>query len=123
MHALLENAITYSYDNSKVVVTGTVQRFNPNLSHPSIAGAFVSDGAGDEPGSDHVTGELPVVTSDADTRDRRGSGPAAPAASPVEPVFTPEILDQFSQSAPGAVGRHRHDRADDAGAPGDHGRR
>ena len=29
MHALLENAITYSYDNSKVVVTGTVQRFDP----------------------------------------------------------------------------------------------
>ncbi len=26
MHALLENAITYSYDNSKVVVTGTVRR-------------------------------------------------------------------------------------------------
>jgi len=41
MHALLENAITYSYDNSKVVVTGAVQRFNPNLSHPSIAGHLV----------------------------------------------------------------------------------
>ena len=26
MHALLENAITYSYDDSKVVVTGTVRR-------------------------------------------------------------------------------------------------
>jgi signal transduction histidine kinase len=26
MHALLENAITYSYDNSKVVVSGTVRR-------------------------------------------------------------------------------------------------
>ena len=38
MHALLENAITYSYDNSKVVVTGAVQRFNPKLSHPSVAG-------------------------------------------------------------------------------------
>ena len=37
MHALLENAITYSYDNSKVVVTGAVHRSNPNLSHPSLA--------------------------------------------------------------------------------------
>ena len=36
MHALLENAITYSYDNSKVVVTGMVQRSNPNLEHPSV---------------------------------------------------------------------------------------
>ena len=38
MHALLENAITYSYDNSKVVVTGTVQRTNPNLEHPAVRG-------------------------------------------------------------------------------------
>ena len=38
MHALLENAITYSYDNSKVVVTGAVQRFNPNLVSRPIAG-------------------------------------------------------------------------------------
>ena len=34
MHALLENAITYSYDNSKVVVSGTVQRAIPS-SDPS----------------------------------------------------------------------------------------
>ncbi len=101
MHALLENAITYSYDNSKVVVTGAVQRFNPNLSHPSVAGGF----DGDDPGTDPVTGELPA--------DSAGTGPdggadgetPAPAESPVEPVFTPEILDQYSplgQSAPGA---------------------
>jgi two-component system sensor histidine kinase SenX3 len=29
MHALLENAVTYSYDNSKVVVSGTVRRAAP----------------------------------------------------------------------------------------------
>jgi signal transduction histidine kinase len=29
MHALLENAVTYSYDNSKVVVSGTVRRATP----------------------------------------------------------------------------------------------
>ncbi len=98
MHALLENAITYSYDNSKVVVTGAVQRFNPNLSHPSVAGAL----DGDEHGTGPVTGEFPAVTGDTTTD---GNAAAAPGESPVEPVFTPEILDQYSslgQSAPGA---------------------
>jgi signal transduction histidine kinase len=33
MHALLENAITYSYDNSKVVVSGTVRR--TIITHPA----------------------------------------------------------------------------------------
>ena len=97
MHALLENAITYSYDNSKVVVTGAVQRFNPNVSHPSVAGAF----DGDEPGTDPVTGEFPAVTADT----RPAGNAAAATESPVEPVFTPEILDQYSPlgaSAPGA---------------------
>jgi len=85
MHALLENAITYSYDNSKIVVTGVAQRFNPNLSHPSVLG----EGAPDDP----VTGEYPAVAGDATP------------ASAVAPVFVPEILDQYSplgQSAPGA---------------------
>jgi two-component system sensor histidine kinase SenX3 len=34
MHALLENAITYSYDNSKVVVSGTVRRATPAPTSP-----------------------------------------------------------------------------------------
>ncbi len=93
--------MAFSYDNSKVVVTGAVQRFNPNLSHPSVVGDFGGDGVDEEPGTDPVTGELPVVTSDPAPGTDAGSGPAAPAQSPVEPVFTPEILDQFSQSAPG----------------------
>jgi len=45
MHALLENAITYSYDNSKVVVTGTVQRSQPHLLHPSFTGTSLTDRA------------------------------------------------------------------------------
>ncbi len=64
MHALLENAITYSYDNSKVVVTGAVQRFNPNLSHPSIAGNLVDEGD-DVLGHDPITGEYPAVVAEA----------------------------------------------------------
>ncbi len=93
MHALLENAITYSYDNSKIVVTGVAQRFNPNLSHPSVVGEDAGGGGPDDP----VTGEYPAVTADA--------APVGDVASAVEPVFVPEILDQYSplgQSAPGA---------------------
>ncbi len=88
MHALLENAITYSYDNSKVVVTGTVQRTHPNLEHPAVVGPLA------EPAPEHDTGELPAV--DADGAE---SGPATPDSheeDPVEPVFTPEILEQVT---------------------------
>jgi two-component system, OmpR family, sensor histidine kinase SenX3 len=76
MHALLENAITYSYDNSKVVVTGAVQRFNPNVSHPAYAGTDGEDGEDGESGTirfdredataDPVTGEYPAVGSVGD---------------------------------------------------------
>jgi two-component system, OmpR family, sensor histidine kinase SenX3 len=104
MHALLENAITYSYDNSKVAVTGAVQRFNPNLSHPSVGGRYDGDGDGGS-GTDPVTGELPAVGADTKPDAGAPSEAAAPEEAPVEPVFTPEILDQYSplgQSAPGA---------------------
>ena len=104
MHALLENAITYSYDNSKVVVTGTVQRTNPNLEHPAVRG-FVrganGDGDGEEAAEAPTTGEVPAVT----VEPARDSGSAVPEAEEaaktgregaVEPVFTPEILDQYT---------------------------
>ena len=45
MHALLENAITYSYDNSKVVISGSVRR------------------ATDEAAASFTTGSTPIVTS------------------------------------------------------------
>jgi signal transduction histidine kinase len=110
MHALLENAITYSYDNSKIVVTGVAQRFNPNLSHPSVVGT--GGGGADDAGSEFLTGEHPAVPADSAPEDDAGNGDAADAAesaekdaSAVAPVFVPEILDQYSplgQSAPGA---------------------
>ena len=118
MHALLENAITYSYDNSKIVVTGVAQRFNPNLSHPSVVGE--GGGRADDASSEFLTGEVPVVAAEtARGDDAAGDAPAeaheahkaaagAPVArdaSDVRPVFVPEILDQYSplgQSAPGA---------------------
>ena len=119
MHALLENAITYSYDNSKVVVTGTVQRFNPNLSHASLA-SLGSDRLGprrrrpgairDEPGESPAVGAGATPTPAAGTR----RGTPAPPGDPVEAAFTPEILDQdapLGQTAPGArrppAPRHR----------------
>ncbi|HEY6474586.1 MAG TPA: ATP-binding protein [Acidimicrobiales bacterium] len=97
MHALLENAITYSYDNSKVVVTGTVKRANPNLEHPSFASrpaemaAAEGAGGGDEHDEADATGETPVV------QESEPSGESASRADgPVEPVFTPEILEQYT---------------------------
>ena len=96
MHALLENAITYSYDNSKVVVTGTVQRSNPNLEHPAVAGSFA------ESAPEPDTGEFPAV--DAGGAE---SGPATPDSDeegPVEPVFTPEILEQVTTFGGAAAG-------------------
>jgi two-component system sensor histidine kinase SenX3 len=118
MHALLENAITYSYDNSKVVVTGTVQRSNPNLEHPAVAGAGgPHDGGKPEP----TTGETPAVED----------APAEPEKKnePVEPVFTPEILEQYTPgeddalaapatgtTAPPPAPAHEAEKGDTAGS-------
>ncbi len=121
MHALLENAITYSYDNAKVVVTGVVQRSNPNLSHPSLTTGPAAGMADSLGSNEFFTGEVPIVrpdmsatgsgpeneAADAD-RSKPGSDPEgrirtesepgrrAGADRPVEPIFIPEILDQYS---------------------------
>jgi len=104
MHALLENAITYSYDNSKVVVTGVAQRFDPNLSHPTVVGEAGGGRADDAP-SAFLTGEFPAVAAHAAPEGDAGAESAEKDTSVVQPVFVPEILDQYSplgQSAPGA---------------------
>ena len=99
MHALLENAITYSYDNSKVVVTGAVQHFNPDLSRPADPTDRNSD-------DDPVTGEFPAVPEAAGEKATdEGSTTAEATTGDVEPDFVPEILDQYSPlgaTAPGA---------------------
>ncbi|HEY6427384.1 MAG TPA: ATP-binding protein, partial [Acidimicrobiales bacterium] len=152
MHALLENAITYSYDDSKVVVSGMVQRVNPNLSHPSLHGEGAGEGERDRLSFD--TGEVILadkyaVRSEVDDGveveadvDGDGDGDAGRAADDgaevddsvvavdtgaveestpvtpahgtkvddgdgaVEPVFTPEILENFTAPAetPAAAG-------------------
>ena len=91
MHALLENAITYSYDNSKVVVTGTVQRANPTLERSATG----SGGPPDDAGQDPVSAETPVVAPAQDV--------AEDGEKPVEPVFTPEILEQYIPDADDAL--------------------
>lgn len=124
MHALLENAITYSYDNSKVVVTGLVQHFNPDQSHPPVLGEEAADhidlsSPAGEPssraearpggGAGEGTGVGPEVGGDAE--DGQGgdadflTGEVPVVGSVREAGFVPEILDQYAplgQSAPGA---------------------
>jgi two-component system, OmpR family, sensor histidine kinase SenX3 len=160
MHALLENAITYSYDDSKVVVSGTVQRVNPNPSHPSGHGGELGlevdlgsgevrlgdrerawdetrqaqgreqergqgkGRGGDTAASDTGDVEEPMPPTPAEgtvvdagsaeglveragTDEGAGDGEdGAAGAGPVEPVFTPEILDNFTSPAetPAAAG-------------------
>ncbi len=116
MHALLENAITYSYDNSKVVVTGAVQRTNPSLEHPSLAmarqsaavgmsglgGAAEDNGADGADGADAavlgggVGGEHDDTPASGQAAVTKSDEPASGDESPVEPVFTPEILEQYT---------------------------
>ena len=111
MHALLENAITYSYDNSKVVVTGTVQRVNPSLSPPRRGWRH---GRRRRRSADRARSRSSPARSPADGAER--SADARPEASgrtdgePVEPVFTPRDPRPVHAAADGAgvgVGRHR----------------
>jgi two-component system sensor histidine kinase SenX3 len=80
MHALLENAVTYSYDNSKVVVSGTVHR---GTSAPPTTGETAS--IPDEPVQAAFTpaafeegNRLPTESS--------WSGPASSTTAPTPPV-------------------------------------
>jgi len=112
MHALLENAITYSYDNSKVVVTGAVQRSRPNLEHPAVMGSQVADGA---PEPD--TGEFPAVGGHG--ADSVPATPESEKEGAVEPVFTPEILEQATAPDDVAPGSATATTAMGSTAPGD----
>ena len=100
MHALLENAITYSYDNSKVVVTGAVHRTNPNLSHPSLSqGSREAPALNDIDTGQHIDLSALAEAQAAETLALESRSDAAPEpvrSESVEPVFTPEILEQYS---------------------------
>ncbi|MGO9854412.1 MAG: sensor histidine kinase [Acidimicrobiales bacterium] len=108
MHALLENAITYSYDNSKVVVNGAVQRTRPNLEHPAVR-AFARGGDGESAADAPTTGEVPAVMVEPRQDSRSAVAGADEVAETekegaVEPVFTPEILDQYTPPGETGVG-------------------
>jgi two-component system sensor histidine kinase SenX3 len=94
MHALLENAVTYSYDNSKVVVSGRVQRASSHAkgdpSRSSLHDTRLYEGPresenGDRTGGDG--GEEPASAAPDEATKAAGDVDSA-----VEPVFTPEIL-------------------------------
>ncbi len=100
MHALLENAITYSYDNSKVVVTGAVHRTNPNLSNSSLSQASREAPAlNDIDTGQHVDLSALAEAQAAETlafESRSDAAPEPVRSDAVEPVFTPEILEQYT---------------------------
>jgi two-component system, OmpR family, sensor histidine kinase SenX3 len=81
MHALLENAITYSYDDSKVVVTGTVRRsaahvdaLPPAISLPDpVQAAFTPD----------------ALTEDDDDGREDGDDAPRPDAAPSDTLHNP----------------------------------
>ena len=94
MHALLENAITYSYDNSKVVVSGTVQRATPTPTHPAVATAALVEDA--VTGPDPVTRPEPVTgppTGEVPTGEVPAGPPTGevPAGPPTGEVPTGEV--------------------------------
>jgi two-component system sensor histidine kinase SenX3 len=80
MHALLENAITYSYDDSKVVVTGTVRRAAANTGQTasvpplSVEAAFTPETFGDD---DTPTGEVAIAETTWAASASSTTGPVA----------------------------------------------
>jgi two-component system sensor histidine kinase SenX3 len=78
MHALLENAITYSYDNSKVVISGTVRR--------------ATDGAA----ASFTTGSTPIVTSSTHTAEAADDDTASALFDSDEAALTTEQIDSFT---------------------------
>jgi two-component system sensor histidine kinase SenX3 len=78
MHALLENSITYSYDNSKIVVSGTIRRANPTPAHAAPV----------RPGPAHATGAHVALGNAA-----LGNAASDPDG-PVEAAFTRQAFTE-----------------------------
>ncbi len=89
-----------------------MQRSNPNLEHPAVIGSQVADVPD--------TGEFPAVG--AHGADSGSATPDPEKEGAVEPVFTPEILEQGSspgEAADGAPGSATATTAMGSTAPGD----
>jgi two-component system, OmpR family, sensor histidine kinase SenX3 len=121
MHALLENAITYSYDDSKVVVSGTVQRVNHTATRPAATPVdqlevdlgtgevFLGEREEAKSATEDEGGAVGTADAEGGVEEPVSATPAKGTAvdeGPVEPVFTPEILDNFTEPAetPAAAG-------------------
>jgi two-component system sensor histidine kinase SenX3 len=85
MHALLENAITYSYDNSKVVVSGTVRRAHEANREAARELPDQAEAAGllDQPDDTHTppTGLLLPESTSAPSVPAVPAGPSAAAGT------------------------------------------
>jgi two-component system sensor histidine kinase SenX3 len=78
MHALLENAITYSYDNSKVVISGSVRR------------------ATDQAAASFTTGSTPIVTSSTPRAEVADDRTAPAPFNQAEAALSTAEIDSFT---------------------------
>jgi two-component system sensor histidine kinase SenX3 len=86
MHALMENAITYSYDNSKVVISGTIRR------------------ASSEAASSFTTGSTPIITSEVPpARLPAQPDDTDPGPFDGETAISTAELDAFTAAIPSAA--------------------
>jgi two-component system, OmpR family, sensor histidine kinase SenX3 len=91
MHALLENAITYSYDNSKVVVSGIVRRAADEAAAASAA-SVAAGAAAASAAAEAAAATKPAQEDDTDWDADR----------PLEAALTSDELDAFT-SVPAAA--------------------
>jgi two-component system sensor histidine kinase SenX3 len=118
LHALLENAVTYSYENSTVTVSGTIHR-------EPIAGAEAGEAASDEPGLVLNNGSGAGVLSHhpAATGATGLGGDAIPPPAPSPAAFVPGAirLPTMNDAAGSADGSRADERETVRISVADHG--
>ncbi len=102
MHALLENAVTYSYDNSKVVVSGTVRRATTAPSPPHTGETAVVP-------PDPVEAVFTPAALDPDT--------AAPESTAPESTWSGPASSTTATAAQSGEGNGATQGGDGTGAP------
>jgi two-component system sensor histidine kinase SenX3 len=126
MHALLENAITYSYDNSKVVVSGTIRRATGEQaatarSNVDRLGSDLSGGT--EPVTPDVSEAAPVESTSAETNDDGTPPSGVPMVRLAGAEEAPAVAETVwaatasSSTAPGALDNDPSAIGGDLGLP------
>jgi two-component system, OmpR family, sensor histidine kinase SenX3 len=106
LHALLENAVTYSYENSTVTVSGTVSR-------ESIGGE-IAEPAADEPSLVLNNGSVVGAVSHHPAATAAPPGASqAPAPPPAPPAFVPSPVRPPATLDPNLSGETRSDNERD----------